>query len=56
MYAQPVPLAGDVEELAEGECPLSAATISALLPVGAPGERSVAGAQQGCVRLGRGFP
>lgn len=39
MCAQPVPLAGDGEELAEGECPLSAATVSALFPVRAPGER-----------------
>ena len=33
MRAQPVPLAGDRDELVEGECPLPAATVSALPPV-----------------------
>lgn len=36
--AQPAPLAVDVEELAECECPLAAAIISS--SVRAPGERS----------------
>lgn len=34
--AQPVPFAGDREELTEGVCPLSAATVSALRPVRTP--------------------
>lgn len=54
--AQSVPLAGAGGQLVEDECPPPAGTLSVLLPLRAPGQRSIACGHWGCVHLGRGFP